>query len=202
MKKLFILGDSISIQYRGYLQAMTRGVFSFEINAREKQRAERDLDNPEGLNGGDSSAVLKKLTAYSAQGLLDYDVMLLNCGLHDIKRDKQTGAYQVPLALYRDNLRQIAALLGAQPGRLCWVRTTPVDDARHNRLAPFDRFEDDVARCNAAADEILCAAGAAIIDLHGFTKNLGDDVYVDHVHYAEAVRAQQAAFIAGFICAL
>ena len=199
MKKLFILGDSISIHYRPFLAGMTKGAYSFEINEREKAIAEYDLDNPMGLNGGDSSSVLAKLTDYQSKGLLDYDVMLLNCGLHDIKRDKQTNEYQVPIELYCKNLQKIAALLGSQPGKLCWVRITPVEDERHNSRAKFNRYAADVELYNAAADKIMREAGAGIIDLYGFSKNLGGEIFVDHVHYSETARAQQAAFIAGYI---
>ncbi|MDF3127913.1 hypothetical protein P0Y35_01760 [Kiritimatiellaeota bacterium B1221] len=40
-----------------------------------------------------------------------------------------------------------------------------------------------------------------IIDLNTFTRNLGDDIYCDHVHFLEAVRQQQAGYIAGWLSA-
>jgi hypothetical protein len=45
----------------------------------------------------------------------------------------------------------------------------------------------------------MSAVGIPIIDLHTFTRNLGLDLYCDHVHFHEAVRAQQAAFLAGWL---
>jgi len=82
--------------------------------------------------------------------------------------------------------------------QIIWVRTTPVIDERHNRLNTlFRRFEADVETYNAIADRIMREHTVPIIDLFTFTRNLGSDVYVDHVHFTDEVRAQQAAFIAG-----
>lgn len=40
--------------------------------------------------------------------------------------------------------------------------------------------------------------GIPVIDLYGFTRNLGSDVYCDRgVHLNEQAAAEQAAFIAG-----
>lgn len=197
MKKMFVMGDSISIHYRGYLANMLRGKISFEVNQKELAYAEIDLDNPMGANAGDSGMVLQKIREYRDAGLMDFDWMLLNCGLHDIKRDRQTGAFQVPIEQYRRNLREILSLIDGAPQRLIWVRTTPVDDERHNAIAKFNRYEKDVAAYNGAADEIMRAAGVRSIDLHSFVKNLPGEIYCDHVHYTEPVRALQAAFISG-----
>lgn len=199
MKELFVLGDSISLHYRPYLAAMVRGVYASTVNAKEAALAEADLDNPMGINAGDSGRALERLRSFCDTGLLAYDVITVNCGLHDIKRDRETGAYQVPIERYRENLAQIAALLLAQPGKPYWVRTTPVEDTRHNARAEFHRYAADVDAYNAAADEIIQGAGIPLIDLHGFTENLEGERFIDHVHFDERVRALQAAFIAGHI---
>jgi hypothetical protein len=47
----------------------------------------------------------------------------------------------------------------------------------------------------------MSRAGVPIVDLAGFTLSLGDpeEIFVDHVHYKEPVRALQAAFLAGWL---
>jgi len=81
-----------------------------------------------------------------------------------------------------------------------WVRTTPCDGAIHNaRVKEFHRFAVDVERYNAAADEVMAQTRTPSIDLFGFTKNLGGELYCDHVHFMEPVRQQQGAFIAGWV---
>jgi lysophospholipase L1-like esterase len=50
---------------------------------------------------------------------------------------------------------------------------------------------------NAVADQVMAAHSVPVVDLFTFTCNLGTDLYIDHVHFKDLVRAQQAAFIAG-----
>ena len=38
-----------------------------------------------------------------------------------------------------------------------------------------------------------------MIDLYTFTRNLGPDLYCDHVHFHEHVREKQGAFVAGWV---
>jgi hypothetical protein len=84
---------------------------------------------------------------------------------------------------------------------LVWVRTTPCDEAVHNTRPgmTFHRFAADCAAYNAVADEVMAAAGVPTIDLHSFTASLGGEVYCDHVHFHEAVREKQGAYIAGWV---
>ena len=189
---LHIIGDSISIHYGPYLQAMLVGVMTYS----RKTAPDGSLDDTGAANGGDSSMVLDYLR--TLQPDRSFDILLINCGLHDIKRDITTHTVQVPLDQYETNLREILAQAHRLAARTIWVRTTPVIDERHNQLnITFRRFEADVEAYNAAADRIMQKRGIALIDLFTFTRNLGPDVYADHVHFTPEVRTQQAAFIAG-----
>ncbi len=199
MKKLYVIGDSISIQYGPYLQRSLRGAMDY---ARKEDEAEAllNLDNPQGANGGDSSMVLTYLQAMARTGGIDADLILLNCGLHDIKTDPVSGDRQVTITQYQDNLRaviEVVASLGASP---VWVRTTPCDEKVHNRPdMAFFRFAADAIAYNEAADSIMAEAGIPTIDLYSFTLGLGPDLYCDHVHFHEAIREQQGIYIAGWL---
>ena len=189
---LHVIGDSISIHYGPYLQTMLTGI----MTSSRKTAPDGSLDDSGAANGGDSSMVLDYLR--TLQPDRPFDVLLINCGLHDIKRDVMTHTVQVPLEQYEDNLREILAQAQRVAVRTIWVRTTPVIDERHNRLNTiFQRFASDVEAYNAAADRIMQEHGITTIDLFTFTRNLGPDVYADHVHFTTEVRAQQAAFIVG-----
>lgn len=202
MRSVFVIGDSISIQYGPYLQQYLQGMLAYSRKEGEDE-ALLDLDRPMGANGGDSSMVLEYLRAKQAAGGIQADVLLLNCGLHDIKTDPETGEKQVPLEQYRSNLREIVRLVAGMQLRLVWVRTTPCDERVHNRKSrSFHRFAADVSAYNEAADAIMSKAGVPIIDLYTFTLNLGDDLYCDHVHFHDAVREKQGAFLAGALTAL
>lgn len=163
-----------------------------------------DMGLPE-LNGGDSASVLAYLQQRAAQEP-GWSVLLLNCGLHDLKVDPHTGAHQVELETYVRNLEAILPLARALSRQVVWVRTTPVADERHQRLSSgFWRYNADVRAYNEAADEVTQRAGIPRIDLYHFTLGLCrppdrlEDLLVDHVHFTEPVKRLQAAYIAGWL---
>jgi lysophospholipase L1-like esterase len=198
-KSIFVLGDSISIQYGPYLKKMLNGVFNYDRKRGEEQ-ALADLDNPVGANGGDSSMVLDYLKKRYEDENLNYDILLLNCGLHDIKTDPQTHNKQIQLEVYKENLKETLKLMKKAGISVIWISTTPVVDEIHNsRMGQFKRYTEDLNAYNEAADNIMKEAGVSVIDLYTFTKNLGEDVFCDHVHFNENVRRMQAAFIAGYL---
>ncbi|MGC9347125.1 MAG: SGNH/GDSL hydrolase family protein [Anaerolineae bacterium] len=199
MKKIYVLGDSISIQYGPYLERYLQGIMAYARKTAEEE-VPLDLDWPPRANGGDSSMVLAFLKAKAAAGGIAADFLLLNCGLWDLRSDPRTGRKQVPLASYRANLEALIALVREIGPELVWIRTTPCDEAVHNREGmAFHRFAADCDAYNRAADEIMRDYGVPIIDLHTFTRNLGDEIYADHVHFKEHVREKQGAFIAGWL---
>jgi lysophospholipase L1-like esterase len=197
---VYVLGDSISIQYGPYLERGLRGIAGYARKTGEAE-ARLNLDVPAGANGGDSAMVLAFLEAQFAAGGLNADVLLLNCGLHDIKTDPATGRKQVPIEAYEANLRAIVKLVGSAGLCLVWIRTTPADEEVHNRRPDitFHRFAADVASYNAVADRVMAEAGVPEIDLHAFTASLGADLYCDHVHFHESIREKQGTYIAGWI---
>lgn len=198
MKKLFIVGDSISIQYGPYLKQMVAGRFHYD-RKRGEAEALADLDKPVGANGGDSSMVLQHLLQERNQGAR-YDVLLVNCGLHDIKTNPHTELKQVSLSLYRTNLEGIVHIAQEITRRLIWIRTTDAVEQVHNSPnASFLRFHDDVVVYNSVADEVMSGHSVPSIDLYTFTRNFGIGAYCDHVHYNEEVRRLQAAYIAGYL---
>jgi lysophospholipase L1-like esterase len=198
--RLYVIGDSISMQYGPYLEQYLAGRFTYARKTAEAE-ARLSLPAPQGDNGGDSSAVLAFLAGLVATGALAADLLLVNCGLHDIKTDPASGRKQVGIDDYRRNLEGIVAQARNAAVPLVWVRTTPCDEAVHNTRPgmTFHRFAADCAAYNAVADEVMAAAGVPTIDLHSFTASLGGEVYCDHVHFHEAVREKQGAYIAGWV---
>jgi lysophospholipase L1-like esterase len=195
--RVFVIGDSISLHYGPYLERQLASRFAYDRLRAEPGQGTTNLDLPDGANGGDSRRVLAYLRRRQTQGPLLPGFLLLNCGLHDIKRDPVTRALQVPLEEYTANLRAILAVAAAMQQRVVWVRTTPVVDAVHNRKpGRVLRFAADVDAYNAAADAVMRAAGIPIVDLHEFSRRFGPEAYVDHVHYRAPVREKQAAFLA------
>ncbi len=199
LPKLFLIGDSISIQYGPYLKEYLKGTVNFE-RKEDDGSGMKNLDVPTGANGGDSRMVLEYLKVKLNDPGFNPDYLLLNCGLHDIKRNTETQKIQVNEEDYKNNLAEILTLLRENEIQLIWIRTTPVVDSIHNsRAKAFQRFASDLKTYNNIADELFTKEKIPMIDLNGFTEKLGVDQFIDHVHYNETTRAQQAAFIAGFI---
>src|SRR5438094_7748907 len=147
---VLLVGDSIRLGYAPRVVALLAGT--------------AEVVSP-APNGGDSANTLRHLGDWLAEA--QPDVVHFNCGLHDLKRDKATGAYQVPLAQYEANLREIVGRLRRETGAaLVFATSTPIDDARHARRgAGFDRFDADVQRYNACALEVMREAGVPAHDL-------------------------------------
>jgi len=193
-RKLFVVGDSISIHYGPWLKRYLGARFAYDRKGAGKVLG--DLGDPD-VNGGDSSCALAYLNKLLAGGFRS-DYLLINCGLHDIKTDPATGSRQVPSELYRRNLVEIVGKVKAAGLVMLWARTTPIDDEIHrSRPHAFDRYSRDLDEYNAIADKIMLSSGVPMIDLHAFTASLDDELYSDHVHFTEPVIKLQAAFIAG-----
>lgn len=201
LNKVYVIGDSISIQYGPYLQQYLRGFMHYDRKGDDSEK-NAGLEEPRGANGGDSSMVLRFVEAAEKAGGLGADILVLNCGLHDIKTDPLTGTKQVPLDQYEENLKRIVASARRMNMKIVWSRTTSVDDNVHNKAnSTFHRFAADCAAYNEVADRVMAEAGVPVIDLFAFTNNIGENLFSDHVHFPEPVREKQGAFIAGWLVA-
>ncbi|MCK5801511.1 MAG: SGNH/GDSL hydrolase family protein [Lentisphaeria bacterium] len=199
MKSAFVVGDSISMHYGPYLEQYLQGWCGYSRKS-DGDAALQSLGGTQSANGGDSSAVLTYLQAVRDVGKLTADTLLVNCGLHDIKTEPASGARQIPINLYGQNLTGIVEIASEMGVELIWIRTTPAVDEIHNKPgSTFHRFTADCAAYNAVADAVMAENGVPAIDLFGFTSRLGDDVFCDHVHFHPHIREKQAAYIAGWL---
>ena len=197
--KVFLIGDSISIHYGPYLEEYLRGIADYSRKG-GGEAALKDLDSALGANGGDSSNVLAYMGTKAASGGFDADALLVNCGLHDVKTDPVAGAKQVPQEKYSENLEEIVRAAASMDLPMIWIRTTPCDEKVHNAICKsFFRYSHDVVAYNEIADRVMAAHGIPAIDLYSFTLNCGEELYCDYVHFTDAIRRLQAAFIAGWL---
>jgi lysophospholipase L1-like esterase len=201
MKSVYVIGDSISLEYGPFLKQMLGGEWRYSRKEGE-QEALLNLDNPRGANGGDSAMVLAFLTGLRQRGGFRVDVMLVNCGLHDIKRDQATAQLAVDAESYRQNLGAIVDVVKDLAGQMVWVTTTSVDDELHRqRGAGFDRLQADVVAYRRVAADVMRERKVPVLDLGGFTDRLGGgrEIYRDGVHVHPTIQQQQAAYIAGWL---
>ncbi len=183
------------MQYGPYLEKYLASICQYS----RKEGKIGNLDVPDGANGGDSVRVLAYLRQCRV-AQCHWDMLVINCGLHDIKR-YNNGECQVSPVEYQQNLIRIFAQAKELGDQLIWIRTTPVINELHNsRMAEFKRFNEDVIKYNELADQVAASHEVWIIDLNSFCYALGGaEIYQDHVHFTSETQKLQAAFIAGQI---
>ena len=125
LPRALLIGDSISFGYTTRVQDLLRG----KVNVWRVP-----------VNGGSTERGLESLDAWLSWRD-HWDVIHLNFGLHDLKRQKEgsrnpdqldvTGKINVPLERYAKNLEQLAQRLKATGAEIIWASTTP---ARADRL--------------------------------------------------------------------
>src|SRR5215471_4322119 len=117
LPRVVLIGDSIRLGYAPRVAARLEGK-AVVISPQE--------------NGGDSANVLAHLDEWVLRQ--KPDIVHLNCGLHDLKRFKSDGHFQVELDRYAENLRRIVGRIRAgTDAALVFADTTPILDERHAR---------------------------------------------------------------------
>lgn len=198
-KRVFVIGDSISIQYGPFLKNFIESKFDYD-RKRDNGEAMQDLNKPVGANGGDSKMVVEYLKTLQTDKNFKADILLINCGLHDIKTDRKTGKKAIELEEYKANLKEIFKLAKKLKVKLIWITSTPVNDEIHNsKNVGFFRYSKDAEIYNEAAKSFFGNAKVPIVDLNFFSKKFPLEAYADHVHYKQQYSELQAAFIAGFL---
>ena len=184
LPEVYVIGDSISMGYTPPLAELLAGRAVVEHNPG---------------NGGDSANVLANMDDWLAGR--SPAVIHFNCGLHDIKVSRETRARQVPPEAYRAGLKRTVEKLQATGAALIWATSTPVIEDRHHARKDFDRHNRDVDAANAAAGEIMAAAGVAVDDLHAAATALGlsEALTDDGVHFTDAAYARLAETVADCI---
>lgn len=199
LKKLFVIGDSISLHYEPYLRDFIDDYYEYD---RKGELLERSVNSFDKISG-DSGMLLSYLKE-QAESDFSTDVLMLNCGLHDIKIYKDNGNKpKISLDEYKKNLSEIADIAKKCSKITVWVTTTHVDDEQHKKHSySFDRYNSDVISYNQASVEIFSKNDAFIIDLNTFTCKLGKKIFCDHIHFDESIREIQGAYIGGFLAGL
>ena len=182
--ELALIGDSIRMGYQ-------------ETVRRELEPGIR-VRSPEP-NGGPSRNVLAHLDAW----VLDRppQVAHVNCGLHDLAKDFESGLARVPLEEYAANVARIFERLQAAGIRPVWATTTPVDEVLHHRNKSFDRFEADVEAYNEVALKAAGAAGVAVNDLFAVIESAGRQRLLrdDGVHFTDEGSRLLGEAVAAFV---
>lgn len=193
IKKIFVYGDSISMQWGiPFRKIVEEKGYCYD---RYGEIDSLDLGNPK-LNGESTRKMLRWISGYCPEA---DEMLLFNCGLHDIKRDKE-GNENVPLAEYVENLTNIVQAAQHKWKAVVWISTTPVDDERHRKYyQDVIRRNEDVMKYNEAAVKVMQKWRVPVIDLYSYTVNSFMNcasIYADHVHMKKEISERQAQYIA------
>lgn len=169
MRTVVLIGDSIRMGYEETVRSQLAGLAN--VWAPEE-------------NGGTSENVLARLDQWIL--CRRADVVHINCGLHDIKKEFGQDTAAVPLIAYTENVRSILTRLRDETeATVVWAPSTPVNQDWHNANKPFARFESDVVAYNVAASEIAQELGIVVNDLFSVVNSAGCDHLLldDGVHF-------------------
>ena len=204
MKKMFLIGDSISLHYGPKLRSYLSDEYIIQSKPGEKEALE-DINNAVGGNGGDSARVLAYIQQLDRDNLLDFDMFVFNCGLHDVKRVVPEENYQVTIDEYEKNLNSIFKIIQSRKMKCVFVTSTPILEEEHNiNIIPagVKRYNSDVRAYNEVAVKTAKKYDVSIIDLYGFVNSMDGEIYIDYSHYNYEARKLQAAYLAGAIRSL
>ncbi len=198
MQKLFVAGDSISIQYGEYLSELVSPYFLYS----RKWINDWRYNDPwimEGMNWWSSTQLLSYFSEKEKQWF-HTEILLFNAWLHDIKRNKITHEVQVTIVDYEKNLKKMIEVCKKVSTSPLRITTTRHDEKIHNSINSLtDRFEKDNEEYHQKSIEIMKMYQIPIIDLRTFTKQLTGNIWSDRVHFTKRVCYKQAQFILDYL---
>lgn len=179
--RALLIGDSITAGYAPFARAAC-GL---------------DLHGPDG-NARDSRTLLAVAAAVEDR----YEVIHVNCGLHDLKRYDGADGPAVPVPEYAANVARAVGILRGRAGTVAWARTTPV--AAESRKGGYRRLGADVDRYNTAADAALAGLDVPVDDLHAVLVRAGaaTSQAADGVHLTETGYRTLGTAVGSFLDAL
>jgi len=194
IQKVLIAGDSISYGYGPLVQDILHS--KFEVS-----------NLPAISNVGRSSV---DLLTHIDEWMIKpkYDVIQVNCGLHDIRFYPEPKKHKVPLEQYAANVEEIIRRLRNETSVIVvWATITPVIDERWKNSAGgavYERHESDVRNYNDAAECIMSKLNIPINDLHRVIEEAGKEecLGADGVHMTPKGYALLAKAVAVFVSTL
>lgn len=186
--KVVLVGDSIRLGYAPTVATLLAG--------------KATVVSPEP-NGGDSRNVLKHLDEWVIRE--KPAVVHFNCGIHDVKKTKSTGAFQVPPAEYEANLREIVARIRKQTGAVVlFAATTPILDdraAKQRAKAEYELLQASVDQYNRIALKVMAELDVPVDDLRTVLPDAetAELITPDGVHFTVEGRKRLGKQVADFV---
>jgi lysophospholipase L1-like esterase len=189
LPKVVLIGDSIRLAYAPAVA--------------KKLEGKAAVVGPKA-NGGDSGNVLKHLKEWAVAE--NPAVVHFNCGIHDTKKDKKTGRFQVPPDQYEANLRKIVATLRKETkAAVIFATTTPIIDdraAKGRADAAYELLDASTVEYNRIAARVMKELDVPVNDLRaacGEGEDRGRLIGADGVHFTPEGRTRLGDAVAAFV---
>ena len=177
LPKVVLLGDSVREGYAPFVAELLAG---------------RAIVVTPKANGRDTGTLLANLNEWAIKE--QPDVIHFNCGIHDTKRDKETGKYNVPPEQYEANLREIVKRLRAETkAKIVFALSTPLIDERSKgywKTRSYQLFNASVMEYNVIALRVMKELDVPVNDLPAA---LGDAAESARLHDAAASTSPRKA---------
>lgn len=184
--KVLLLGDSIRISYQALVA--------------EKLEGKAEVVGPAD-NCQYSLFTLSSLDRWIGE-LGQPDIVHWNNGLHDCGHNPARNPVQIPVDMYRENLKFILNRLRGLTLNVLWATLTPVHPDRPFRESQWSWRNEEVDRYNAAARELMEAHEVPITELHELVwGDVGGFLSEDQLHLSQAGQMACASAVAQAISA-
>ena len=119
-------------------------------------------------NGQDSRNVLKHLEAWAIKE--QPAIVHFNCGIHDTKKFKTTGKFQVSPEEYEANLRKIVERIRDKTdASVIFATSTPIIDDRAAKVRAerdYELLNESIEQYNAIAEKVMKELNVPVNDLN------------------------------------
>jgi lysophospholipase L1-like esterase len=184
-----LLGDSIRLSYAPVVTKQLEG--------------KATIVSPPA-NGGDSSNLVKNLEKWAIKA--EPAVVHFNCGIHDVKKLKATGKFQVSPEDYEQHLRTIVARLRSETkAKVLFALTTPIIDERAAKTRGernYELFDASTEQYNAIARRVMEELKVPVNDLRaalGTPEEQAQAISNDGVHFNKAGVEKLATAVTKFV---
>lgn len=184
-----LLGDSIRLSYAPVVTKQLEG--------------KATIVSPPA-NGGDSSNLAKNLEKWAIKA--EPAVVHFNCGIHDVKKLKATGKFQVSPADYEQHLRTIVSRLRTETkAKVLFALTTPIIDERAAKTRGernYELFDASTEQYNAIARRVMEELKVPVNDLRaalGTPEEQAQVISNDGVHFNKAGVEKLATAVTKFV---
>ena len=131
MRKVFVYGDSISMQYGYPLEKLLSDMGT----SYDRLGGGNSCDLADvRWNGSTTTKMLTWLHGITKQ---QDTILVFNCGLHDIVHAAISEPCKVNIEEYRKNMDEICEIACRIFDEVVFCNSTPVDDKRHNKSEEY-----------------------------------------------------------------